>query len=287
MPLGMNLPDLPGLEEVLHLPQSSTLWRPGLQSGLRMDTLATEVLLGLMAVAALAGFVDAIAGGGGLLALPALLWAGVPPIQALATNKLQGSLGTLTAAWRFVHSGTITLRSLRLAIVLTFAGSLCGTWTVQWLGSERLGQVVPLLLMGFALYFLFSPRVGDEDATQRISHPAFAFCAGFPIGFYDGFFGPGTGSFFALAFVLLLGYSLRRATAGTKVLNFTSNLAALLAFAAADQVIWTIGIPMGIAQMLGAWLGSTYVLKQGSRIIRPMLVIVSLAISLRLLFPPA
>lgn len=248
-----------------------------------MEFLTTETLLILVAIAAIAGLIDAIAGGGGLLALPALLWAGLPPLQALATNKLQGSFGTLTASIHFVRHGEIELRQLWLPIVMVFIGSAGGTLAVQQFGSETLQRLVPLLLVGFALYFLFSPRIGDTDAHQRIGHVLFGITAGFAIGFYDGFFGPGTGSFFAAAFVLLLGYNLRRATAGTKVLNLTSNLASLLFFATAGHVVWTVGLAMGIAQMAGAWVGSHLVIRHGTRLVRPLLVIVSLGISVRLL----
>jgi uncharacterized protein len=248
-----------------------------------VEALPMEVLALLVAVAALAGFIDAIAGGGGLLALPALLWAGLPPIQALATNKLQGSFGTFAASWNFVQRGEIALKPLRIPILMTFVGSASGTLAVQQLGANLLGQLVPLLLIVFALYFLFSPRVGDSDAQQRIGHVVFGLAVGFGVGFYDGFFGPGTGSFFAIAFVLLLGYNLRRATAGTKVLNFTSNMASLIFFALAGQVVWQVGLAMGAAQMAGAWLGSQMVIRHGTRLIRPVLVLVSLAISLRLL----
>lgn len=248
-----------------------------------MDALPLEIVLLLVAVAALAGFIDAIAGGGGLLALPALLWAGLPPVQALATNKLQGSFGTLTAAANFVRRGEIDLKPLRIPILMTFIGSASGTLAVQRLGSELLEQLVPGLLIAFALYFLFSPRIGDSDAQRRIGHGLFGLAMGFGIGFYDGFFGPGTGSFFAVAFVLLLGYNLRRATAGTKVLNFTSNIAALIFFATAGQVVWPVGLAMGLAQVAGAWMGSQLVIRHGTRLIRPLLVIVSLALSIRLL----
>ena len=249
-----------------------------------METLATETLLLLVVIAGIAGMVDAIAGGGGLLALPALLWAGLPPVQALATNKLQGTFGTFTASWHFIRGGEIDLRRLRVPIMLTFIGSVTGTLAVQYLGSDLLMRIVPVLLIAFALYFLFSPRIGDEDAHHRIEHGTFGLLIGFSIGFYDGFFGPGTGTFFAAAFVLLLGYNLRRATAGTKVLNFTSNIASLLFFAMAGEVVWMVGLPMGLAQMGGAWLGSHLVIRHGTRLIRPLLVVVSLAISVRLLF---
>ena len=248
-----------------------------------MEALATDTLMLLVFVAGLAGMIDAIAGGGGLLALPALLWAGLPPVQALATNKLQGTFGTLTASWNFIRRGEIDLARLKLAITLTFAGSVAGTLAVQHLGSELLMRVVPGLLITFAVYFLFSPRIGDEDAHHRIGHGLFGLLVGFSVGFYDGFFGPGAGTFFAAGFVLLLGYNLRRATAGTKILNFTSNLSSLLFFALAGEVVWQIGLPMGLAQMAGAWVGSHLVIRHGTRLIRPLLVVVSLAISVRLL----
>lgn len=248
-----------------------------------MEALPLDTLLILIAIAGVAGMIDAIAGGGGLLALPALLWAGLPPVQALATNKLQGSFGTLTASYNFVRRGEIDLARLRIPVLLTFLGSACGTIAVRHLGSELLDRLVPTLLIAFALYFLFSPRIGDQDAQHRIGHGMFGLLIGFTVGFYDGFFGPGTGSFFAAAFVLLLGYNLRRATAGTKVLNFTSNIASLIFFALAGEVIWQVGLPMGLAQMAGAWVGSHLVMRHGARLIRPVLVAVSLAISVKLL----
>ena len=248
-----------------------------------MEALPFETLLVLVGVAGVAGMVDAIAGGGGLLALPALLWAGLPPVAALATNKLQGTFGTLTASVHYVRKGEIDLARLQLPIALTAAGSVSGTLAVQHLGSDLLREIVPALLIAFALYFLFSPRIGDQDAHHRIGHGLFGLLIGFSVGFYDGFFGPGTGSFFAAAFVMLLGYNLRRATAGTKVLNFTSNISSLLIFAAAGQVVWQVGLPMGLAQMAGAWLGSHLVIRHGTRLIRPLLVTVSLLISIRLL----
>ena len=248
-----------------------------------MELLPFDTLLVLVAVAGVAGMIDAIAGGGGLLALPALLWAGLPPVQALATNKLQGTFGTLTSSAHFLRKGEIRLERLRIPILMTFIGSVSGTLAVQRIGSDLLEEVVPSLLIAFALYFLLSPRIGDQDAHHRISHGMFGLLIGFGVGFYDGFFGPGTGSFFAAAFVMLLGYNLRRATAATKVLNFTSNIASLLFFALAGQVIWQVGLPMGLAQMAGAWLGSHLVIRHGTRLIRPLLVLVSLAISLKLL----
>ena len=248
-----------------------------------MEMITPEVVAVLAVLALLAGFIDAIAGGGGLLTIPALLWAGLTPLQALGTNKLQAVFGSLAATVNFTHKGEIRLRVMTPVVALTFAGAGIGALAVQHLHSEVLEDLLPALLIGFALYFLFSPRVGDLDVQQRITPLVFGAGAGVGIGFYDGFFGPGTGSFFALAFVSLLGYNLRRATAHAKLLNFTSNLAALLLFMAGGHLVWIVGLPMATGQVLGGYVGSHMVLRHGARLVRPLLVVVSLTMSLRLL----
>ena len=243
----------------------------------------TEIDALLFAIALLAGLIDAIAGGGGLLTVPALLWAGLSPVETLATNKLQASFGSFTATFNFVRQGAVNLRGARLAVVCTFVGASAGALLVQHLHTDVLERLIPVLLIGFAVYFLFSPRVADVDGHQRISDGAFAFTIATGVGFYDGFFGPGAGTFFAAGFILLLGYNLRRATAHTKLLNFTSNFASLLWFAVGGHVVWKIGLIMAIGQFIGAWTGSHLVLRHGARLVRPLLVTVSLLISLKLL----
>jgi uncharacterized membrane protein YfcA len=248
-----------------------------------MESISFELLCFLVAVATLAGAVDAIAGGGGLLTLPALLWAGVAPIQALATNKLQGSFGTLSASMHFLVKGQVPKKQLWPLVLATFAGALTGTLMVQYLGDALLRQTIPVLLILFALYFMFSPRISDEDASARLSPGWFALGLCFPIGFYDGFFGPGTGSFFVMAVVALRGYNLTRATATTKLLNLTSNLTALLFFTLGGHVIWPLGLLLGLGQAVGAWLGAHLAIHHGAAVIRPLLVVVSISISLKLL----
>ena len=248
-----------------------------------MDTITVELLVGLCAVGACAGLVDAIAGGGGLLTLPALLWAGLPPVDALATNKAQGVFGSFTASVHFVRREVVDLRRMVFAILCTFVGGACGAAAVQRLDAQLLEPLVPLLLIGFALYFWLAPGVGTVDGARRVRDSTFAVLIGTGVGFYDGFFGPGTGTFFAAAFVLLLGHNLIRATAGTKVLNFTSNFASLLVFAAAGKVLWPVGIAMGVAQIAGAWIGARLVTRFGSSLVRPLLVSVSMVISISLL----
>jgi uncharacterized protein len=242
-----------------------------------------DLALTLFAVATLAGLVDAIAGGGGLITIPALLWSGLDPITALATNKAQGVFGSGTATANFAHKGALDLNQAWPAVVCTFVGAAAGALLVQHLGAAALARLIPLLLMGFALYFLFSPRVSDFDSRRRLSERAFALLVGTGIGFYDGFFGPGTGTFFAMGYVALLGYNLRRATAHTKLLNFSSNLAAVLFFMSGGHILWALALPMAAGQAIGAWIGSHLVLRHGTRLIRPMLVLAALAVSIKLL----
>ena len=241
--------------------------------------------LGLLALAALlAGFIDAIAGGGGLITVPALLATGMPPTMALATNKLQGCFGSFSASVYYLRRGLIDWRNMKWAVVCTFVGSVLGTLLVQYIDASVLEKVLPFLLAVFALYFLFSPRIGDEDRQRRLGVIPFALLVGTGVGFYDGFFGPGAGSFFALGFIALAGYSMGKATAHTKVLNFTSNSASVLFFILGGPVVWVAGLAMAGGQFLGARLGSNMVVTKGTRIIRPMLVTVSLIMSVRLLW---
>lgn len=251
-----------------------------------MDLSLSYELIGLLFVAGiLAGFVDAIAGGGGLIALPVLLFAGLSPAQALATNKLQGSFGTLSSSLYFVRRGLVDLRAVTNMIVCTFVGAALGTILVQQIDPGFLTAVIPVLLILIAIYFLLSPQIGEEDAHQRMGSLAFALTIGFGVGFYDGFFGPGTGSFFAIAFVSLMGFGLTKATAHTKVLNLTSNIASLLFFIAGGQVVWTLGLVMALGQLIGGRLGATLVMLKGSKLVRPLVVCVCILMSIKLLWP--
>jgi uncharacterized membrane protein YfcA len=248
-----------------------------------VEDITLELLLALMLVGAIAGFVDAIAGGGGLLCIPALLWAGLTPLETLATNKLQATFGTFAATAGYARHGLIDLQRLWPAIILTLGGSAIGALTVQWLPSDLLARLVPVLLILFAVYFLLSPHIGSEDRHHRIGDGPFALLVGTGVGFYDGFFGPGTGSFFTLAFVTLLGFGLPRAVAGAKVLNFASNFAALLVFVASGKVLWLVGVGLGLGQLAGSWLGAHTAVRHGAIVIKPLLIAVALAVSLQLL----
>ena len=237
----------------------------------------------LTAIAVLTGFIDAIAGGGGLIMMPALLFAGVPPINALATNKLQSMFGTAIAYRNYALKGLVDWRANLLTILLVFAGASIGVIVVQSIDTRALSLVIPLLLMAVSVYVLLSPRMSDEDAHQRVSAKGYA-PVGAAIGAYDGFFGPGTGSFFTASLVGLRGLGLTRATALTKLLNLTSNIASVLLFAIGGQMFWLLGLCMAIGAMAGGWIGSHSAIRFGARLIRPLLVTLSLGLTARLLW---
>jgi hypothetical protein len=236
----------------------------------------------LFFVATAAGFVDSIAGGGGLIALPALLWTGMSPAQALGTTKLQGTFGTFSSSFNYLKKGQADLSQMKEAIFCTFLGSALGAVLVQISHARFLADLIPVLLVMTALFFIFSPRAGEVEARMRISHRAFALSIGTGLGFYDGFFGPGSGSFFALAYVWFLGLNLTQATAHSKILNLVSNLSALALFIVGGAVVWGLGMVMACGQFLGARLGSNLVVSHGARLIRPLIIVVSLAITAKM-----
>lgn len=241
-------------------------------------------LVALAGVGALAGFVDAVAGGGGMIALPALLSFGVPPVAALATNKMQSVIGTGIAAMTYWRRGFVSLGRMVPPIAATFAGSFIGAFTVKSIDTGFLQYAVPVALIAIAAYFLFAPKLSDEDRTTRLDFKLFVPLFGFLIGFYDGIFGPGTGSFFTAAFVLLFGLGVTRASAHTKVLNFTSNLAALALFIPSGDVLWPAALCMAAGQVFGGYIGALTGIRFGVRLIRPFIVVVSIILAVRLIF---
>lgn len=245
-------------------------------------------LLGALFCAALvAGFIDSIAGGGGLITVPAMLIAGVPPLHTLGTNKLQSLFGSGSATLAYARAGHVDLRrQLPMAAACGF-GAVVGAAVTTFLPGAVLKAVLPVMLIVIAGYFATRGGLGDCDRHARMS--GFAFGAGFVplVGFYDGIFGPGTGSFLMLGFVMLVGFGLIRATAHTKLLNFASNIGAFGYFALSGVVLWKAGLIMGAGQFAGAQIGSRLAMAKGARVIRPLLVLTSLAMALKLLADPA
>jgi uncharacterized membrane protein YfcA len=237
----------------------------------------------LTAIAVLTGFIDAIAGGGGLIMMPALLFAGLSPIHALATNKLQSVFGTCVAMVNFGRKGLIDWRSSRWPVLLVFIGAIGGVVLVQAIDASVLSLVVPVLLVFAAGYIILSPRMSDEDAQHRLGEKGYAPVAG-AVGFYDGFFGPGAGTLYTTSLVALRGLGLTRASAHTKLLNFTSNVASVLLFAVGGKMMWLLGLCMALGAMLGGWIGSHTAMRFGARLIRPLLVTISLGMTTKLLW---
>jgi len=231
-----------------------------------------------------AGFVDSIAGGGGLITLPVILSLGGEPQSALGTNKLQATFGSASATWHYAQAGAVRLGDTGRACAFTFLGALFGSLAVRQIGSETLKVLLPLLLIAVAVYSLRTPRLGETDGPPRLRRCWFDLSCGLSLGFYDGFFGPGVGSFWTMAFVLLLGFNLTRATAHTKTVNLASNVCSLLIFAAAGRINYLAGVTMGLGQLIGARVGSRMVVRRGPGFIRPVFISVVLALTGKLLY---
>ena len=247
--------------------------------------LAVESVLLLVLAGFAAGFVDAIAGGGGLITVPVLLLTGMAPVDALATNKVQGSFGSGTAAWSYSRAGLVRLSGNWLPALVTAALAGCGALATSHLPVDVIRKGLPVVLIGVALFFAFKPGLDDLPRKARMAPMVFMMVIAPIIGFYDGLVGPGTGSFMMLGFVMLAGFGLLKATAETKLLNFASNIGSLLVFAVVAKPVWMLGILMGLAQMAGAGLGSRLAIRIGSRLIKPLLVVTSLALAAKLLWP--
>ncbi len=252
-----------------------------------MGGIEIEVVAILFAVALIAGAFDAIAGGGGLITVPALLLAGLDPVAAIATNKVQGVVGTLSAAAAFARKGLLVPRVAVPAVIAAGLGSVAGALCVRLLSRSVLEAAVPILLVAIALYFATARRMSDADAQARAGVPLVAGLLAPAIGFYDGVFGPGAGSFYMVAFVALLGFGVLRATAHTKLVNAASNGGSLALFALTGSIVWPVGLAMAAGSLVGAQIGSRLALRHGARLIRPLLVTISCAMAARLLWDPA
>ncbi len=241
-----------------------------------MDVV-TIVLLTLAAFGA--GTVDAIAGGGGLITLPALMTAGLTPLTALATNKGQSVWGSFAALISFWRAGRVDRKRALFAFPLGFAGSFAGATIVSGIDKDALRPVVIAMLIGAALLLVIKKPAPTEDADRR---PLVAALLALVIGAYDGFFGPGTGTFLIVGFVALCGRSLVHASADAKVVNFASNLAAICVFAYQGLIVWELALPMAVGQLGGGILGARLAMRGGERIVRLVVLGVSGALVIKL-----
>lgn len=248
-----------------------------------MFTSVDSMLLLLALAGFIAGFIDSIAGGGGLITIPALLLAGLPPVEALGTNKLQSLFGSSSATIAYARRGYVDLRKQLPVAIMAGIGSIFGAILAIQLPVEIMRGVLPILLLAIAIYFVIKPDISDQDKAARITPFLFGLTIVPLIGFYDGLFGPGTGSFFMLCFVSLAGFGLLKATAHTKLLNFSSNLGSFLTFAVIGVMNWKVGLVMGVAQAVGALCGASVAIRIGAGLIKPLLIIVCLGLTVKLM----
>lgn len=225
------------------------------------STFTYEIIIMLFVIAVFAGFIDTLAGGGGLITIPALILAGIPPLLALGTNKFQGCIGSGTASLMMFRKKKITFYEVKYLMLMAFVGSAIGTISIQFIDVEILSFIIPLVLFLIGIYFIFMPKTSEIDSQPKMSESMYKFTAVPFIGFYDGMFGPGTGSFLSLSAIALRGMELIKATATAKPMNFATNLASVFVFLIYGQVIFTIGIIMMIGQAIGAYIASHFLLK--------------------------
>ena len=233
-------------------------------------SISIELLCLLAAIACLAGFIDTLAGGGGLLTLPAMLMAGLPPINAIATNKLQAVFGTATASFYLFKAKKIPLFNIKLLMLIAACSAGIGALLIQFVDTEVLAIVVPVALIVTLLYFLINPNFTKKQQGEL--SPWFAGFFVPLVGLYDGMLGPGTGSFFAASRQALSNCHLAVATATAKPLNFATNVAALIIFLFSGQLIWTVGLSMMVGQLVGARLGAAVLFKVPQTLLRWLII---------------
>jgi len=239
-----------------------------------------EILTFLFFVGVVAGFLDTLVGGGGLLAVPALLLSGIPPIYVLGTNKFQGSMGTGIATFLLFRKKKLDWNSVKNLMFASFIGSIVGGVIIQFVDTQFLSFVIPIVLFFIAIYFIVSPKpkstVGNSKPNKK-----FELFAVPVVGFYDGMFGPGAGSFFAMTGVMLKKLEIIQATILAKPLNFASNIAGFIVFFSFGHIAFLIGILMMMGQMIGAFFGTHYLLKANPLIIRFLIVIISISMLIK------
>ena len=229
-------------------------------------------IIALSLIAFAAGFIDAVAGGGGMLNLPALLFAGVPPVSALAVNKMTGIAGTTLAVIKFSLDKQIHWRTVSYAAIPCLIASYIGGRLALNASATVLAWAI-LICIPVALFIVLSDKSSKKKQQPDANFPK-TLLAITPLGFYDGILGPGTGTYMAIAVRKILKFDFLLATATIKPLNLLTNIGAAIAFLLAGKVIWTIAIPMLLASSIGGWIGSHSAIKGGDKFIRKVLVFV-------------
>lgn len=241
-----------------------------------MDSFSTDILIFLILSGFLAGFIDSIAGGGGLLLIPALLFAGIPPQTVLGTNKFASTIGTTMALINFVRSKKVVWKIFSIGISFSLVGAFLGSKAILIFSNETVGKIIVGLLPVAMLITLLPKKEREAELAANLPVKGFGVKASLIclfIGFYDGFFGPGTGSFLILAFYLWLNMDMVKASATAKVFNLASCLSALIVFLLDGKVLILLGIPLAIANVAGNYLGSTLAIRKGAKFVKVFLII--------------
>lgn len=238
---------------------------------LDIHTLGFLVFFGFMAA-----FIDAVVGGGGLISIPALMWTGLPLLSVLGTNKAASVMGACTSFFTFMRSGKVNGWLIRRLFPISLLGSAAGVLTVRQIPSEFLRPLVIVMLIFVLIYSLLHKNWGENSTYTGMSSRLLLLSGlvAFAFGFYDGFFGPGTGSFLLFAF-LLVGFDFLGAAANARALNFASNIAAAVLFTYFGVVNFSYAIPMGLAMIFGAWCGAHMALSKGAGYVRPLFIIMT------------
>ncbi|AHF07492.1 TSUP family transporter [Desulfitobacterium metallireducens] len=246
-----------------------------------LSTIVIICIFGFLAAA-----VDAIAGGGGLISLPALLLVGIPPHLALGTNKFASTMGSFNSSITFARSGKVNFRLVKWLVPFTFLGACLGVWSVLRVSPDFLNKIVPILVLFVGIYSIIHKTLGIEDQFQGLKRSSILLGVtfSFALGFYDGFFGPGTGSFLIFAFITIYGFDFVSASANSKVLNFTSNLASLLLFAWNGKILYQYGIPMALSMLVGSQVGTRLAITRGARLVKPIFITMSLFVAFKLIW---
>jgi len=248
-----------------------------------MIDITVNLLILFFIIGMFAGFFDSISGGGGLLTIPAMLMAGVPPLEALGTNKLQGIFGTGSATITFASKGHLDFKSLWPIAFLCFILSIVGGLIASEIPEQRLATLIPYILILVALYFGLSKKISENGKTPILTFSILGTIILPIVGFYDGIFGPGAGSFYMFALLYLGGVGIVQATAQTKLLNFSSNLGGFIFFGLIGAINWEIGAIMAVGQIIGSSIGARLAIKKGIEIIKPLLIIICIITAVRLL----
>lgn len=233
----------------------------------------------------LAAFVDSMAGGGGIISVPAFMAAGLPPHMVLGTNKFSATMGSLTSSLSYFKSGNCNTKLLKILCPFTLVGSVLGVKAVLLIDESFLQPLVLVLVLIIGIYTFFSKSIGEENSFQGLNKKniSISILFAFILGFYDGFFGPGTGSFLIFGLIKILKVDFLSASANSRVLNFVSNISALIMFALSGNIMYNIGIPVCIFMIVGAKIGTKLAIKKGSKIIKPIFVTMSLCVALKML----